>query len=217
MSGMYEYVGTARTFWVPWLTARGWGTVAGWYGGGRQRVRRRREALRRVERMREDAKGSGGVQRSHLVVPTYLFNPGRRPACDPGRRDGTQRPVMRGRGLPPKPISTADSTDVRQPSRPILRLRRGTEFRYFAGRTRGKRAGNLQFLLLAGCRAAELWRHCNKKLSVSSEELARQLKTRTTKLGHGSTRCGMILADASNVLKDGGAPWCNAMRCDEMR
>lgn len=33
MSGMYEYVGTARTFWVPWLTARGWGTVVWWYGG----------------------------------------------------------------------------------------------------------------------------------------------------------------------------------------
>lgn len=46
-----------------------------WGGGGRQRVRRRMEALRRVERMREDARGSGGVQRSHLVVPTYLFQP----------------------------------------------------------------------------------------------------------------------------------------------
>lgn len=67
MSGMYEYVGTARTSWVPWLTSErmGDGGMVVW-GGGRQRVRRRMEALRRVERMREDAKGSGGVQRSHL-------------------------------------------------------------------------------------------------------------------------------------------------------
>lgn len=47
--------------------------MVGGMGGGRQRARRRMEALRRMERMREDARGSGGVQRSHLFVPTYLF------------------------------------------------------------------------------------------------------------------------------------------------
>lgn len=87
MSGMCEYVGTARTFWVPWLTARGWGRVVWGEGSGSEGGWRHCGAWSGCGRMLKAVEACS----DHIwSYPRTFINPGRQSACDPGQRDGSQ-------------------------------------------------------------------------------------------------------------------------------
>lgn len=83
------------------------------------------------------------------------------------------------------------------------------------GRAFNKRLGTVHFLLSAGSRGPSLWQDGLKSPIARSEELAGgSCRRGPLSRQDSSMQCRTILADASKVLKDGGALRCNAMRCD---
>lgn len=117
-----------------------------------------------------------------------------------------------------KPINAAYSTDARRPWRTSSGLSRWIRFRYVRAGLSTSDWESVQFLLPAGFRGPRFWRDGIKSPIACSEELAGgSWRREPLSRQYSSMQCVATLADASNVLNDGGAPRCAAVQCDAMR